>query len=348
MSHKATLDDVARATGVHRSTVSLSLRDHPRIPEPTRTRIKAVARQLGYRADPLVSALMQSRRAAHPATRMALAFLSSSCTAKSDRATQPDHFHGAARRAREFGFGLERFTWTGSVNGRHLSDQLSVRRISGVLVDRAVAAAGGLDLEWSRFSCVAFGRPARPLTLHHVSENHFDAVCRAMERCHERGYQRIGFVITEAPDDALWLERSLGAYTMQQLRTPAAEQVPLCPGLPATSEVFHAWFASEKPDALLVDDPAKVRAWLGRAQGASADSVGCVGLKPPGRRDYSGFYCDPTRTAGLAVEMLLGLMHRKETGLPDSPHEVLVTGTWHEHGSLPPRPLAVAVHPRAS
>ena len=62
MSTPATLQDVADRAGVHRSTVALALRDHPRIPEATRVRIKAVADQLGYRVNPFVAALMQSRR----------------------------------------------------------------------------------------------------------------------------------------------------------------------------------------------------------------------------------------------------------------------------------------------
>jgi LacI family transcriptional regulator len=335
--HKATLDDVARAAGVHRSTVSLSLRDHPRIPEKTRNRVKAFARRLGYRADPLVSSLMQSRRSPHPAARLTLAFLTDGA-AERDGSVRLDFFPGAAQRAREFGFDLERFAWDAPVSPRQLSDQLSVRRISGVLADRLPAGVAGPDLEWSRFSCVAFGRPAPPLALHHVSENHFDAVCRAVERCRERGYHRIGFVMAAIPDDPLWVDRSLGAYTMQQLRTAPASRVAVCPGLPATADLFGAWLSREKPDALLVDDPAKVRAWLRQFAGNSSDQLGLVGLQSHRAADCSGFHCDPARTAGLAVEMLLGLMHRKETGLPVSPHEVLVTGTWHEHGTLPPRP----------
>ena len=57
---KATLEDVALKAGVHRTTVSLALREHPRIPAATRMRIKAIAAKLGYRINPLVSALLGS------------------------------------------------------------------------------------------------------------------------------------------------------------------------------------------------------------------------------------------------------------------------------------------------
>src|SRR5690606_27714546 len=51
-----TLADVARVAGVHPTTVSLALRDHPSIPSETRARIRAVAKELGYRRDPLLDA----------------------------------------------------------------------------------------------------------------------------------------------------------------------------------------------------------------------------------------------------------------------------------------------------
>jgi LacI family transcriptional regulator len=39
----------------------------------------------------------------------------------------------------------------------------------------------------------------------------------------------------------------------------------------------------------------------------------------------------------LAVEMLLGLMHRNEKGVPANPSETLLTGQWREGRTLPPR-----------
>jgi len=44
--------DVARAAGVHQTTVSLALRNHASIPAATRERIKAAAAELGYKQIP--------------------------------------------------------------------------------------------------------------------------------------------------------------------------------------------------------------------------------------------------------------------------------------------------------
>jgi hypothetical protein len=55
--------DVARLAGVARSTVPLALRNDRSIPPATRRRIFAAAQQLGYRTNPLVSALMTALHA---------------------------------------------------------------------------------------------------------------------------------------------------------------------------------------------------------------------------------------------------------------------------------------------
>src|SRR5262245_2742752 len=48
MTPKIQLRDIARAVGVSATSVSLALRDDPRISEPTRLRIHGVAREMGY------------------------------------------------------------------------------------------------------------------------------------------------------------------------------------------------------------------------------------------------------------------------------------------------------------
>jgi LacI family transcriptional regulator len=56
-----TLQDIANALGVSRATVSRALSDHPDISEPTKQRIAAVAKQMGYRANLLARGLSQQQ-----------------------------------------------------------------------------------------------------------------------------------------------------------------------------------------------------------------------------------------------------------------------------------------------
>ena len=43
---------------------------------------------------------------------------------------------------------------------------------------------------------------------------------------------------------------------------------------------------------------------------------------------YAGIYLNPGVVGALAVDMVVGMMHRGETGLPSKPHHVLVPGKW--------------------
>ena len=58
---RVTLADIAAKAAVHVTTVSLALRNHPRLPEATRQRIQALAEELGYRPDPMLRALVAYR-----------------------------------------------------------------------------------------------------------------------------------------------------------------------------------------------------------------------------------------------------------------------------------------------
>ena len=52
---------IAAEAGCHYSTVSLALRNHPRIPRATCEKIQGLARRLGYVPDPMVSSLAYYR-----------------------------------------------------------------------------------------------------------------------------------------------------------------------------------------------------------------------------------------------------------------------------------------------
>ena len=56
--------EVARRARVSTSTVSLALRNSPRVAAETRSRVQQLAAQAGYKIHPLVAAHMRSRRRA--------------------------------------------------------------------------------------------------------------------------------------------------------------------------------------------------------------------------------------------------------------------------------------------
>ena len=62
LDRRVTFADVAREAKVHPTTVSMAMRNHPRLPLETRQRIQEIAKDMGYRPDPAVQALVAYRR----------------------------------------------------------------------------------------------------------------------------------------------------------------------------------------------------------------------------------------------------------------------------------------------
>lgn len=337
----ATLQDVADRAGVHRSTVALALRDHPRIPADTRRAIQGIARRLGYRLNPLVAALMQSRRNGRAVRHVTLAFVTSYPTRygwRPEHHDRPNFYPGAVERARDFGYKLEHF-WLAEpgMTPARFSHILGTRGIHGLILGRLPPGRHALELDWDRFSAVALGMTLRAPLLHHVTENHYDTAWRGMQQCLDRGYRRIGFVFSEANDSPRVGDRWLGAYLTQQLKLSRRDRLPICPGVPADAAQFSSWFRRHRPDALLVNHSQPVVAWLRDLGRQVPRDVGLVELEDHPELGCAGVYYDPAKIGALAVEMLIGLMHRNEKGVPADPHEILLTGEWREGQTLPVR-----------
>ena len=170
-----------------------------------------------------------------------------------------------------------------------------------------------------------------------MTENHYETVWESMRVCRERGYRRVGFVFSDVNDSPRVGDRWLGAYLRKQLIAAEENRLPVCPNNPTDEATFRAWFLQHKPDALLVNDPRRTIEWLKNLGAEVPKDVGLIALEHRRDTECTGVYYDPAKIGGLAVEMLVGLMHRNETGVPSVQHEVLLTGEWRDHGTLPVR-----------
>jgi len=335
MPSQVTLQDLADSAGVHRSTVSLALRDHPRISLAVRQNVQALAKKMGYRVNPLVAALMQSRRTGRTARHATIAYVTSYPTRfgwRPPHHDRPDYFPGAAARARELGFKLEHF-WLNepSMTPERFCNILVARGIHGMLIGRLPPGQKTLPLLWERFSCVALGMTLQQPTLHRVAEDYYSGARAAMEQLHQSGYRRVGFVFSDADDSPRVGERWLGSFLRSQLNVDEPDRIPPC-YFQATDEhanAFQVWFEKYQPDALLVTHAEPVAAWMRQVRFRGRAAVGLVTLvndRP--ERGFAGIHSSAEKMGALAAEMLVGLMHRNERGVPDDPHEVLLTGEW--------------------
>lgn len=342
MPPKVTLQDLAEKAGVHRATVARALRDHPRISKEVRERIQKLAAEMGYRINPLVAALMQSRRSTRASKHIVIAYVTNYPTRfgwRPPHHDRPDYFPGAQNRARELGYKLEHF-WLAEpgMTPERFSNVLTTRNISGILMGRLPPGTSEAHLLWERFSCVALGRTLRTPRLHYVSEDHYAGAALAMRKMVDRGFKRIGFISSDRDDSPGVLNRWLGGFLREQLKLNQRDHVPPClfnQELNADNAgQFERWYKRWKPDAVLVTEMLPFLGWLKVLKVDPAKIPIATLVNDSGSQGWAGIYCDPAKLGSLAVEMLIGLMVRGEIGLPEDPHEALFSGKWLEGGTL--------------
>jgi LacI family transcriptional regulator len=342
-----TLEDLARQAGVHRSTVSLALRGSTRISAPRRAAIQALAKEMGYRPNPLVSALMSNRRRKQSTGRTPIAFITNFPSRfgwRPIRHPRPDFYPSAVERAHELGYELDHY-WLAEpgITPNRFCNILLNRGVHGLIVGRLPPGQNSLDLDWDAFSCLALGLTLREPALHHVTENHFDTARQAVRRCRAYGYHRIGFVASEEDDSPRVGLRWRGALLSTALEFPPAERLAPCPQVPPDFDQFQQWMTEQRPDALLVSNAEPVLAWLDRMGLQVPHDLGLVELgSNPNTLACAGVDYEPGKIGTLAIDMLVGMMHRNETGIPEDPHTVLMHGRWRDGWSLPDRRVDTA------
>ncbi len=333
------MTQIAEASGFSRSAVSMALRDHPALPAATRKHIQETAERLGYRPNPMVSALMAHRRASNPApSNITLAFLTNFEQREPWKTGRilPELYEGLVRRAEERGYALEEF-WLRErgMSGRRLSQILEHRAIPGVIVCSLPTSHGHLRLDWPKFSAVAIGYSlARPV-LHRVISHHLHGIQLAMRKLRHAGYRRMGLIMhrrENARVDGHWLA---GFLLEQQALEPAAR---LQPFLPDDAEwngtAFREWFERERPDVLLCVHPREIVPWL-HGMKLSVPEVGLVNLYAGSAEMASaGVTQNPRGVGANAVDLLIELLNKNERGIPTLPKTVLVEPSWCDGPTL--------------
>lgn len=344
------MKDVAALAGFAPATVSLALRNSRALPQATRDAIWVAARRLRYQRNPLVAALMATRRGNRPVEQhTALALVTSHPAHDPWRAqrTFTELAQGAEDRAAGLGYQLEEFSLCAAgMTGGRLRQVLRARNIHGLLINPLPHNERNLALDVSDFAVIGLGASIQSPTIERVSNDHFQSILLAMAECHRLGYRRVGLVVSREMSERLE-NRWLSGYLLAQHRLePAGRVAPLMP--PATSEIFDAlpaWVRREKPDAVIFgwfDLPYQMR--LPRSLGLVALSV--YHLAGP----LSGIFQDSRAIGAVAIDHLIARIQNSNFG-PDATARLhLQQGRWVPGQTAPGRgrnrPLLPSVDPR--
>ncbi|RRJ95975.1 LacI family transcriptional regulator [Opitutaceae bacterium TAV4] len=339
-----TLQTIADHAGVTRALVSMALRDSPKVASATRERLQRMARELGYRPNPMVRALMTSLRARREATcSAALGFITAFLKRDywKNFQTYPEYFEGAAKRGMELGYRLEHF-WLGDYTSHpsRLEQVLLARGIRGVLVpplsqDRAGTWAHALNnMSFKDFSVVTFGYSLEKPNLPRVCNYHIQTVETAMRQLAQRGYRRIGAVISEKETrqvNMLW-SAGLEVARMQMPELKIMEFSKQAKGQ-WSEQAFRDWFARRKPE-VIVGLTLEVWGWVQRLGRHIPNELGFLHLDRPRDAIFSGMCQNTTKLGIAAVEWLANLVEGNVQCEKSEPRVLLIASDFVEGTTL--------------
>ncbi len=330
-----TLRDIAKQSGVSHATVSMALRNDPRISLATRNRITALAATMGYRRDPDVSALMQHLRTRRERyVRGVLVYLDMRIKADATYPHLDLHSTAATTRASELGYEMQILApCLEGLSDKRLNAVLSTRGIRGVLVGPSPAPQHRLNLNWDPLAGVMLGHSFTYPPIDRITQNFFHVPSLALDRLEAIGAKRIGLVISEWHN--LRTDRQvLAGYVARQQQVPRCHRIPplVCPGPTIDRAALLRWLQRYRPEAVLIASRQTYAVqWLWR-EGIKVPEDLLVALldlpNPDGR--ISGVFQDPIARARRGAEYLIMKVEAHERGLPKYPITIQIESRWVE------------------
>jgi LacI family transcriptional regulator len=325
------MHEIAERAGVGKATVSLALRDDPRLRPETRRRIQKLAAKMGYRTNATISNLMAQLRASRtPKYQATLALLTTASQPDSAPRHEREWLASCHQRAAQLGYGIERFSLLDSESSpTQLAEDLAAHNIRGLIIAglrHVTADPDPFALLWQRFSCVAVGlRP--PMSVSFTSNDQFSTTLHAVHRLWDSGYRRIALVLSPELDTTVERRFSAGFRAAHEILS-APSPIPPFPFNPSRETTFRAWQSEHTPDAILTLHE-EVKDWLEAIPLEIPTRIALAHLDHHAALPaWSGMRQNHLLIGAAAIDMLVGQLHRNESGLPQSPHATCIQSTW--------------------
>lgn len=337
-SNTPSLGRIAEQAGVSRAAVSMALRNHPRIPSSTRERIQGIAKEMGWKPNPLLAEAMSAIRAGQPPTdRVTLAWITTGAQRDDWKSSYFDvRCHaGAVERAENAGYRLETF-WLGDANNNpdRMGNILYNRGINGILV-APLREPGNLPLPWERFAAATIAHTLISPRLHSANDNHVAAVRVCVARMHARNRRRIGLALSAKLDHRVADLWSAG-YLLETFEEGLADPKLLHRPEDRVDEVnFIRWVKKAKPDAI-IGTHHKIPEWLEKAGYKVPKDIAYAGVDLRSNDGkVAGIFQDARAIGAGAIDMIAGQLLRHERGIPDKPKTSIIDGHWIDGATLP-------------
>lgn len=344
-SHQVTIADLAKELDLGKATVSLALREDPRIKKATRERVQQHAKKRGYQSNPMVAHVMSQLRSARVSNYRATLALANLAPREGDLLSNTT-FHaiseGFRGRAMELGYAVDDF-WLGDPvyhDPEKLRSVLRARRIEGVALvamnEKDQLPQAILNI-MSDCAVVGLGvRLVQPL-VHCCCNNQYGTSLHAVRRVLGLGKRRVGLVLHAEDDRLLNGKFSMGfRYALEEAgERPEIAASRVWSFQPDDRDGFFRWYESFRPEWILTNRTG-IADWL-REEPAVGEKTAMAHLDlDPSMKGWAGMNQHNDLVGVYGVDLLTAHLSRRETGLPYSAKTLLVESEWVEGSSTKP------------
>jgi LacI family transcriptional regulator len=336
---RVTLRDMARRLEVSHTTISRALRNDPEISKEMREQVQLLAREMGYRPDPMLNALAHYRRSQTQRPIAAeLALINHWPNPKQLWSFKEFNLYwqGAFEEAERCGFRLEEFHLHKDMSFARMENILRARNIRGILLPpRGQSAPDYHGFNWDDFCIVRLGHSFPFPHTHVVSSDQLTDGVIAFENIWKNGYRRIGLVTSNKMHT-----RFAAGYLFGQMRWCPKTRLPALmvaqESIEDDRETLKEWMKAHRPDAILTD-VVEVREWLAKIGYKVPRDIGLAVLSVLDGNADAGIDQNSKEIGRAAIQLLISLINHNECGIPKICRELLVEGQWVNGGTLPPK-----------
>jgi LacI family transcriptional regulator len=341
---RVTIRTLARDLGLSIATVSEALRETSNVKPATRDRVLQAAEAAGYRRNPLIGATFSALRTGrHQGFSGTLALVDSA--SQGTNHLIPFHraiVQGAALRAEALGFSTEVF-WVGkrapSLSVTRLNSVLRARGIQGVIFLPFDERQDFSEINLSHLAAVSMDHRLINPELHTIQPDHYLSMRRCLNELSARGYQRIGLCLPLPKDGRTDYKWSSGFISWFRLEGHIPTMPLLMPER-LDANTFKRWFEAYRPDVIISHEEAILK-WVPQCGRRIPDDVGFFRINHTEHTaPCAGLDLRPEQLGVTAVETVVGMLHRQESGVPSCPNSISIDAHFVDGPTLRPAPTS--------
>lgn len=338
---KVRLVDIAEKAGVTAATVSMALRNDPRISKATRARLQTLAEQMNYEPDAAAAAL--SRKHANRNVPQYLGTVALLCA--------ESHFEGLRKSARydklrtllehtcaRLGYKLDYFTVGSEKKAqRALNRMLLARGIRGLLVHGENRPIRNWALDWDHFAVTAYSISMHSHTFNNVISASYQDIYDATVRLLEMGFQKPG-LFSPFPG----ADHFVGGFVAAASHWGIHKQLPKLAFEKTVDgdqerELFAKWFKRYQPDVVLGGYDDHLTHLFSSINVRVPEDVGYCSIDISDHfKNISGLIQPRSEAYRVMVDMLHGMLTRHEYGIPSNPLCIQIPSKWNSGKTLQP------------